>query len=231
MRPNDAPGHPLRVAALAAVLMAGALLLAWLGVVDPDRLQDAADATGPAAPVVFVLATAAVTLLPVPRSALSVVAGAMFGLGPGFVLAWTASLIGGLAGYAIGRKVDPTALEWITGRHHERARDLLERRGFAAVLWSRIIPVLPFTVANYLAGLTGVRARSFATGTAIGIVPGTAVYVAGGAFAGEVLMLDDPALLVPVGLGVLVLVGAVMVLRWVRRRASRAVQGLGSVPS
>lgn len=230
MRPNDAPGHPFRVAALAAVLTVGAVLLAWLGVAEPDRLQSVLDATGPAAPVVFVVATAAVTLLPVPRSALSVLAGAMFGLGAGFVLAWTASLIGALAGYAIGRVVDPSALEWITGRHHERARDLLERRGFAAVLWSRIIPVLPFTVANYLAGLAGVRARSYAIGTAVGMVPGTVAYVAGGAFAGEVLALDDPALLVPLGLLTVVLAAIAVVLRWAPRRTSPA-EGLESLPS
>ncbi len=46
----------------------------------------------------------------------------------------------------------------------------------------RLVPILPFTVINYSAGLTAVRTRDYAIGTAVGIVPGTVSFVALGAF-------------------------------------------------
>ena len=56
------------------------------------------------------------------------------------------------------------------------------RHGVAAIVIVRLIPVIPFTVINYAAGLTAVRFRPYLVGTAIGIVPGTVAYVALGAY-------------------------------------------------
>lgn len=64
----------------------------------------------------------------------------------------------------------------------ERVDHLLARRGVAAVLAGRLIPVVPFTAINYVAGLSGVRLGHFMIGTAVGIVPGTLGSVAVGAF-------------------------------------------------
>ncbi|EWT00501.1 membrane protein [Intrasporangium oryzae NRRL B-24470] len=229
MPPEDAQGHPVRVAALGVVLGAGAVVLGALGTADVDRVRAAVIAAGAAAPVLYVVATALLTLLPVPRSALSAVAGALFGLGTGVALAWTASLLGALAGYAVGRLVDPAALAWVTRRHHARARDLLDRRGVATVVWSRVLPVLPFTVVNYLAGLAGVRARAYAVGTAVGTVPGTVVYVAGGALAGGTLDLEHPAYVLTAGAAALA-VAAVPLLR-LRRGAVAAAPSTSSTPT
>lgn len=229
MRPNDVPGRPLRVAALGVVLVAGALVVGSVGVADADRVRAAVTDAGSAAPVLYVAATALLTLLPVPRSALSAVAGALFGLGTGVAFAWSASLLGALAGYAVGRLVDPAALAWVTRRHHARARDLLVRRGVATVLWSRVIPVLPFSVVNYLAGLAGVRARPYAIGTAVGMVPGTVFYVAGGALAGGSLDLEHPACVLTAGAAALA--GTAVVLLRLRRGAVATARSAGSTAS
>ncbi|MDQ3453171.1 MAG: VTT domain-containing protein, partial [Actinomycetota bacterium] len=45
-----------------------------------------------------------------------------------------------------------------------------------------LVPVLPFTAINYAAGLTAVRLRDYALGTALGIIPGTVAFVALGAY-------------------------------------------------
>ena len=45
--------------------------------------------------------------------------------------------------------------------------------------------MLPFTVINYAAGLTGVRWRHYAAGSALGMVPGSLAYAALGAWGAD----------------------------------------------
>ncbi len=58
---------------------------------------------------------------------------------------------------------------------------MLRDHGFGAVLLARLVPVLPFTVINYGAGVTGVLFASYVAGSALGMIPGTIAYAALGA--------------------------------------------------
>jgi uncharacterized membrane protein YdjX (TVP38/TMEM64 family) len=55
-------------------------------------------------------------------------------------------------------------------------------RGFLTVLVARLIPIVPFTFVNYLAGRTAIRLRVFVAATVIGVLPATTAYVALGAY-------------------------------------------------
>jgi uncharacterized membrane protein YdjX (TVP38/TMEM64 family) len=57
----------------------------------------------------------------------------------------------------------------------------MERNGVRYLLTLRLIPVFPFFLINFLAGLTRVPLSSFLWTTALGIIPATAVF----AFAGS----------------------------------------------
>jgi len=59
----------------------------------------------------------------------------------------------------------------------------VEQNGAGYLLTLRFIPVFPFFLINFLSGLTTIRLRTFIWTTALGIVPGTAVF----AFAGQQL--------------------------------------------
>jgi uncharacterized membrane protein YdjX (TVP38/TMEM64 family) len=50
------------------------------------------------------------------------------------------------------------------------------------VLVARLVPLLPFSTLNYAFGLTSVTVRSYVLATAVGIVPGTTLYVMVGAY-------------------------------------------------
>jgi uncharacterized membrane protein YdjX (TVP38/TMEM64 family) len=172
----------LRLAVLG-VLLAGAVVAAVLvGVPDADAVRGTVVGLGPLTPVVFVVVYAAITLLPLPKNVLSVVAGLLFGLLDGVLLVLPGALLGALAAFGLGRLLGRDAVERFTGTRVARVDALLARRGLVAVLVSRLVPVLPFTGINYAAGLTAIRLRDFVVGTAIGIVPGTVAYVAVGAY-------------------------------------------------
>lgn len=200
MTAQHTTGHVVRVALLGVVLVAGAAALWWTGLFDVDRLRSLVAEAGPAAPVLFVLTYAAVTLFPLPKNVLSAAAGAVFGLTVGTALVWGAAMLGAVLAFLIARRVDATALDWATGRHRDRVHALLDRHGTQAVLWARLVPVAPFTAVNYVAGMSSVRARDYVVGSALGIIPGTVVYVAVGTFA-----LTRPDLLVWAGLALLLL--------------------------
>ncbi|MBA3745950.1 MAG: TVP38/TMEM64 family protein [Solirubrobacterales bacterium] len=54
----------------------------------------------------------------------------------------------------------------------------MQRRGLSAVIGLRLLPVIPFNALNYAFGLSSVRRRDHAIGTAVGIVPGSVAFVA-----------------------------------------------------
>lgn len=55
--------------------------------------------------------------------------------------------------------------------------DGAERHGLKAVLFVRLIPLFPFNIVNYGAGLSKIRFKDFFFATLIGIIPGSFAYV------------------------------------------------------
>lgn len=210
-------------AALLAVLVGAAVVVAVLvGVPDVAALRAGIAAAGAAAPVLFVLLYAAVSFAPVPKNILSVLGGLLFGLLAGVGLVLVGALLGAGAAFGLGRVLGRAAVERLTGTGVARVDELVRRRGLLAVLGLRLVPVVPFTALNYAAGLTAVRVRDYAVGTALGMLPGTVTFVALGAYG------SSPGSW-PFVLAVLALVGlvagGVTVAHRVRRRGGGRLTG------
>lgn len=173
---------------------------------------------GPAGAIVFVGGYAALTLTPVPKNVLTIAAGLLWGFWTALALVYVAALLGATAAFLIGRALGREAVERLTGARVARLDAALAHRGLLAVLGVRLVPLIPFTLINYGAGLTAVRRRDYALGTALGILPGSAAYVALGAFGLEV---GPPFWIALAALGVLVL-GGLVVAAVLRRRSTRA---------
>ncbi|WP_081975496.1 TVP38/TMEM64 family protein [Modestobacter caceresii] len=167
---------------LAAIVLVAAVVAGLIGSPDPEQLAADVTAMGPAAPAAFVLLYAVVTLAPLPKNVLTVIAGLLFGLVEGTVLVLVGALLGAVAAFGLGRVLGRDAVDRITGHRVTRIDALLRRHGFLAVLGVRLVPVLPFTAINYAAGLTAVRNRDYFIGTALGIIPGTIAYASLGAY-------------------------------------------------
>ena len=187
-----------------------------------DQVRQSVDSLGWAGGVAFVALYAAITLTPAPKNVLSVVAGLVFGFAAALVLVYLGALIGAAVAFVLGRWLGRDAVERYTGSRVARLDDLVRRRGLAAILGVRLIPIIPFTAINYGAGLTAVRRRDYAIGTAIGIIPGTMVYIALGAFG---LEFGWPAWVANGILGALTLAGAIWAERGrrIRRGIATAV--------
>jgi uncharacterized membrane protein YdjX (TVP38/TMEM64 family) len=171
-----------RLVVLVSVVVVAAVVAVAVGLPDSAQLRTDVVAVGPAAPAVFVLLYALVTLVPLPKNVLTVIAGLLFGLMEGAVIVLLGALLGASAAFGLGRVLGREAVERLTGRRVARIDSLLSRHGVLAVLGVRLVPVLPFTAINYAAGLTAVRTRDYLIGTALGIVPGTIAYASLGAY-------------------------------------------------
>lgn len=208
----------LRAAALVALLIAGAVLALTLDLPSGAQVRTWLDGRGPEGWLILVAGLAVVLVAPVPRSALSALAGVVLGFGPGLAVATAGGLLGAGAAFALGRALGRPAVTRIAGPRLQRADRLLTERGFVSVLMGRLIPVVPFTVVNYAAGVGGVRFGSFLAATAIGLVPSTVVQVGIGASAGFVVAWVGAPVAVPIVVFALLALAAGGAW-WYRRRA------------
>jgi uncharacterized membrane protein YdjX (TVP38/TMEM64 family) len=171
----------IRLTALVLLLGVGIVLAVTTDLPDVARIRAMA-ADGRWGVVAFVLSYALLTLLPLPKNALSAAAGFVFGLGLGVLLVWVAAVAGAVLAFWLGRWLGRDGVALLTGGQLARLDALVLRHGVASVLVARLIPVVPFTAVNYGSGLTAVGFRPYLLGTAVGIVPGTVAYVAVGAY-------------------------------------------------
>jgi uncharacterized membrane protein YdjX (TVP38/TMEM64 family) len=193
------------VVAIGSVAIAGALTG---GLPNSEEVRDFGESLGWAAVLLWIPVTALLNSMFVPGPILAGAAGLLFGTALGTPLAIAGGVGSALLQMAISRYLAGASVGEILPARVQRIDEFLERRGFWAVLYIRLLPAIPFTVVNYSAGLTKLRFRDMALGTAIGSAPRTFAYVALGGSIGN---LGSPesvvaiVLLVVIGLAGLVL--------------------------
>jgi uncharacterized membrane protein YdjX (TVP38/TMEM64 family) len=200
----------LRLGALAAALAAFVLVLALSGSISAGRVRAWVDGYGAAGPLVFVAVSAALTVVLFPGPVLAAASGLLFGTALGTPVSIVSATLGAVLAFVIARFVARDSVDAIAGRRLRAAQEWIEQRGFWAVLYGRIIPGLPYTLLNYVAGLTRVRLAAFAAATAVGVAPRSFAYTALG---GSLDDLDAPEAIVAVVLLVLMGAGGLVALR------------------
>lgn len=152
--------------------------------------------------VVYVLMAA----LSLPGAALlTLLGGALFGLGWGLLLISFASSLGATLAALIARALLRDPLERRFFRQLQRINAGIEREGAFYLFTLRLIPVFPFFVINLVMGLTRVRLFTFYWVSQLGMLPGTAVYVNAGRELGSLESLSG--VLSPSLIGAFVLLG------------------------
>lgn len=125
-------------------------------------------------------------LLSLPGATLmTVLAGALFGLGWGLLIVSFASAIGATLAFLIARTLARAPLEKRFSRQLDSINRGIKREGALYLFTVRLIPIFPFFVINLVFGLTRLRAHTFYWVSQVGMLPGTAVYVNAGRELGE----------------------------------------------
>ena len=138
-------------------------------------------ALGALGPAVFILIYMAAVVAALPGSAITIIAGAIFGSVLGVIVVSIASTLGAALAFLVGRYFARDAIaKWLSKRERFRKLDdLTEKHGAIIVALVRIVPIFPFNIVNYGFGLTRVRFWTYVFWSWLCMLPGTVLYVVG----------------------------------------------------
>lgn len=175
---------------VAVLLVAAAGAAVWwtagatgdLSLEELDLLRDRVRGIGPAAPLVFVAVTAVAITLFVPGLFFMIFAGLVFGPVWGAACSVAAATIGASASFLVSRYL---ARGLVEARAKESGRlgrldAAVRRHGWRAIVITRLVPVFPYNVQNYLYGLTGIRLRTYVPLSAACMTPAAVAYALAG---------------------------------------------------
>jgi uncharacterized membrane protein YdjX (TVP38/TMEM64 family) len=138
---------------------------------------------------VFVLTTCAI-----PGTLLVIIAGgALFDTFPGVLYATGGAALGGVVAFTLSRYL---LGDWLQARYKEQLVAFnreVSKNGQFYLITVRLVPVLPFFLVSYLAGLTKIRLRTFTWATAAGVFPACLAYSFIGSQIGEIRSSQDLA--------------------------------------
>lgn len=182
---------------LVALLLAAAAAGIWLLPIAEwtTSLAGRARNTGTTGVVLFFLAYVVSTVAFLPGAILTLAAGFAYGPVWGLALASPASVAGATCAFVLGRTVLRGWAERKVGQSRKaQAIDAaVEREGLKLVLLLRLSPVFPFNALNYALSLTRISLGQYVLGSAVGMLPGTALYVYLGSLAPAAAELSSAA--------------------------------------
>jgi uncharacterized membrane protein YdjX (TVP38/TMEM64 family) len=199
----------------AICVVATGWALHFLGGIGPEQIQAWLKSWGIWAPIVYVVLYVVATVLVFPSTALNLTGGALFGPWMGTAWASLGAVIAAIVSFAFTRTIGRTSVEKrLVGRWQEMDREV-RRGGFFYMFAVRLIPVMPYGLVNFAAGLTSVSFKDYFWGTVIGTVPSVLPFVLLGSYGLRAVKTGDWLPL----LGALTLTGLLVVgSTWYRRR-------------
>lgn len=173
----------------------------------------------------FMAAYIAIVGLSLPGGTIATLAGGfLFGLFPGAVYNVIGASIGAVAVFSAARAGfgADVAAKMQSGRGATgRLQAALQQNQWPALLIMRLVPAVPFFLANLIPAFVGIRLLPFAVTTALGIIPATVIFTSVGAGLGDVFargetpdlgIIFSPQILLPL-LGLAALSAVPMLLR------------------
>lgn len=135
------------------------------------------------APIVYIVMFAIVPLTFFPDSILAISSGLIFGFYKGYIYTTIGALLGGSIAFFLARYIGYDLLKKISNDKLSKIEKLINANGFYIIFLLRLIPLFPFDIISYGAGLTSVDYKQFLLATFLGTIPGIAVFTNIGASA------------------------------------------------
>ena len=152
-----------------------------LGGIDRQQLQVWLETMGVFAPIIYIVLYTIATLLILPSTPLNLTGGAIFGVWWGTLWTTIAALVAAIAAFAFTRTVGRSLVtKKLAGRWN--AVDAEIRQGGLFYIFAiRLLPIVPYGIVNFVAGLTSIEFKDYLIGTLLGTVPGILPFVMMGA--------------------------------------------------
>lgn len=182
-QPPERPSAWKRYGRLIAVGLAIVALFAASRLLRLDEwlqeLDDWVRSLGAWGPLAFGAIYVIAALLFVPGSVLTLAAGAIFGLWLGLLVVSLAATTAAVLAFVIARFFARQRLEHLAERYPkfgaiDRA---IGEQGWKIVGLLRLSPAIPYSISNYLFGLTAVGTLPYVLATWVGMLPGGFLYI------------------------------------------------------
>jgi uncharacterized membrane protein YdjX (TVP38/TMEM64 family) len=169
-----------KLIAILIVLVVLAVLSRVLPVEDwLESLNDWLAKAGPIGWLVFFAIYVIAAVLLIPGSVLTLGAGFAFGLVAGVGIVFVSATAGAGAAFLVSRYLarDAVQKKFGTSPRFAAVDRAVALEGWKIVFMLRLSPVFPYNALNYLLGLTGISFWRYLAASAVGMVPGTLLYV------------------------------------------------------
>ncbi|MGJ5633427.1 TVP38/TMEM64 family protein [Nostoc sp. CALU 1950] len=158
-------------------IVATGIAVYLLGGVEPEQIQALLKYSGIWAPVIYVALYVVATMLVLPSTVLNLTGGAIFGPWLGTVWTSVGAVIAAIIAFAFTRTIGREAIaKRLAGRW--QAMDAEVRRGGLFYMFAiRLVPIMPYGLVNFVAGLTSISFKDYVLGTTLGTVPSVLPFV------------------------------------------------------
>ena len=196
-------------------LVATGLAIYLLGGINPEQLQLWLKQAGIWAPIIYIAIYTIATILVMPSTALNLTGGAIFG--PWLGTLWTSigAIVAAIVAFIFART---SGREFVARKLAGKWQAMdaeIQQGGLFYMFAIRLLPIIPYGLVNFAAGLTSIRFRDYLLGTILGTVPGILPFVLLGSSGLQAIRTGDVLPLV----GALALTGILVAgATWYRRR-------------
>jgi uncharacterized membrane protein YdjX (TVP38/TMEM64 family) len=182
---EETGGRSWRKPAAALLVVAVGVAAAWrlglfemLTVDNIDRLNAWFDGLGWWAPAVFVLLWIAASVLFLPGLAITIAGGLFFGAVWGSVWTTVGANLGAIAAFLVGRYAARGMVEGLVEKNPalQKIDEGVKRQGWRMLMVTRLVPIFPFNIQNYVYGLTDIPLRTYVLVTLPCMLPATIAY-------------------------------------------------------
>lgn len=148
----------------------------------PQALEAALNPLGPWAPVAYIGLFVFLPVFFFPVAVLAFAGGLLFGIWRGSLYTFIGAVLNCILMFFLARSIGRARMDrLIQKRLSPQWRHRLEKaagkEGFFLLVVLRLIPAIPYNLINYAFGLSDMSFRVYLLASAIGIIPGTLVFI------------------------------------------------------
>ena len=162
-------------------IIATVIGIVLLSGIDRSQLQLWLQQMGIWAPVLYILIYSIATICILPSTPLNLTGGAIFGAVWGTVWTSIAAILAAILAFGFSRTIGRSLVERKLAGKWESIDREMQQGGFFYMFAVRLLPLIPYGIVNFAAGLTAIKFRDYFLGTLLGTVPGILPFVMMGA--------------------------------------------------
>lgn len=172
-------GFIIKILVTSGILISIITLLKKYGIFNftsPTQLKEFLSEFGMYSPIIYIVLFTIVPLTLFPDSILAIGGGVAFGLVKGSIYTMIGALCGATLSFYISRILGKEIVDKLTKGKIKELGNRIKEKGFNVILLLRLIPLFPFDIISYSAGLSDIKYRDFISATFIGVIPGIIVF-------------------------------------------------------